>query len=314
MKRFLVFLAIAWLVPGVAHAEPSDADRATARSLAHEGLDAQQHGQYAVAADRFSRADALVHAPTLLLGLARAEVGLGLLVAAHETYERILREPLPPHSPAVFGKAVEEVKHELAALAPRLAWVTIRVDGATSPRVTIDDVPVPVAALGVRRPCDPGSHTVKASAPGFAAADSAFVVGEAGEQTVKLSMATLPEQPPPPPLASAPLQAETAAPLRTKLATVSFGLGGAALITGGAAGIWVLAKHSSLQSVCTNGCPSSESGELYTYRTVANVSTAALIVAGVCAATGVTLLLSEPRANPVSAYVGPMSAGVIGTF
>ena len=90
--------------------------------------------------------------------------------------------------------------------------------------------------------------------------------------------------------------------------------GKTALITGGAAGIWVLAKHSSLQSVCAHGCPSSDSGELSTYRTVANVSTAALIVAGVCAATGVTLLLSERGANPVSAYVGPTSAGIIGTF
>jgi hypothetical protein len=61
----------------VAQAEPSDADRATARVLAHEGFDAQQRGDYSVAADRFLRADALVHAPTLLLGLARAQVGLG---------------------------------------------------------------------------------------------------------------------------------------------------------------------------------------------------------------------------------------------
>src|SRR5580658_8764412 len=98
VKRFLAFLAVSWLVAGVARAEPSDADRATARSLAHEGFDAQQHGQFAVAADRFSRAEALVHAPTLLLGLARAEVGLGSLLAAHETYERILREPLPPRA------------------------------------------------------------------------------------------------------------------------------------------------------------------------------------------------------------------------
>jgi hypothetical protein len=313
MKRFLAFLAVAWLIPGVARAEPSDADRATARSLAHEGFDAQQHRQYSVAADRFSRADALVHAPTLLLGLARAEVGLGSLLAAHETYERILREPLPPRAPAVFGKAVEDARQELGVLAPRLAWVTIRVDGGTSPAVTIDDLPVPVAALGVRRPCDPGSHTVKASAPGFAAADSAFVIGEGGEQTVKLSMVALPAQPPPP-VASAPPRPETGAPLRTKLAAASFGVGAAALITGGAAGIWVLAKHSSLQSVCAHGCPGSDSGELSTYRTVANVSTAALILAGVCAATGVTLLLSERGANPVSAYVGPTSAGVIGTF
>jgi hypothetical protein len=312
LKRFLLFLAVAWLIPGVARAEPSDADRATARSLAHEGLDAQQHAHYAVAADRFSRADTLVHAPTLLLGLARAQVGLGSLVTAHETYERILREPLQPRSPAVFGKAVDDAKRELEALSPRLPWVTIRVDGATSPTVTIDDVPVPIAELGVRRPCDPGSHTVKASAPGFAAAESAFVIGEGGTEAVTLSLDALPAEAPPH-VAAAP-QPETATPLHTKLAIASFGLGAAGLITGSVAGIWVLAEHSSLSKVCAGGCPVGDSSELSMYRTVATLSTASMIVAGVGAATGVTLLLTNSRAKPVSAYVGPMSAGITGTF
>jgi hypothetical protein len=312
MKRFFFFLAAAWLVPSIARADPSDADRATARALARAGFDAQQSGRYAIAADRFSRADALVHAPTLLLGLARAQVALGSLVTAHETYERIVREPLQPHAPAVFGKAVEDAKRELAALTLRLAWVTIRVDGTTSPSVTIDDVPVPVAALGVRRPCDARSHTVRASAPGFASAENTFVVGEGGEQAVTLTLDPLPA-PAPPPIVEAPRR-DASPSLRTKLAVASFGLGAAGLITGGVAGIWVLTKHSSLGSVCTGGCPISDSSELYTYRTVANLSTAALIVAGAGAAVGVTLLVTNPKEKPVSAYVGPMSAGIMGTF
>jgi hypothetical protein len=57
-----------------ATAEPSAADRATARSLAGEGFQALQSKDYAAAADRFGRADALVHAPTLTLDWARALV------------------------------------------------------------------------------------------------------------------------------------------------------------------------------------------------------------------------------------------------
>jgi hypothetical protein len=312
MKRFLSLLAGVWLVSGVAYAQPTDADRALARSLAREGLEAQQHSQYAIAADRFSRADALVHAPTLLLGLARAQVSLGSLVTAHETYERIVREPLPPHAPAVFGKAVDDAKRELAALTPRLASVTIRVDGAASPEVTIDDVRVPVAALGVKRPCDPGSHSVKATAKGYADAERTFDVGEGAEQAVTLSLEALPAAPPPIVMGPPP---ETAMPLRAKLAIASFSIGAAGLITGGVAGILVLTKHASLSGECARGCPLTDSSELYTYRTLANLSTGALIVAGVGAATGVTLLLTgNTSSKPVSAYVGPTSVGVIGTF
>jgi hypothetical protein len=314
MKRFLSLLAALCFVSGVARAEPSVADRATARSLAREGFDAQQRGHYAVAADRFSRADALVHAPTLLLGLARADVGLGKLVAAHEAYEQILREPLQPQAPAAFGKAVEDAKRELATLTPRLAWVTIHVGGTTSSNVTIDEVPVPVAALGIRRPCDPGSHVVKASAQGFASAERTFVVAEGAEQSVTLPMDPLPADAPLP-VGTARPEPGAGTPLHTKLALVSFGIGAAGLITGSVAGILVLTKHSSLSGECADGCPSSDSGQLYTYRTLANLSTAAMIVAGAGAAAGVTLLLTgNANAKPVSAYLGPMSAGVIGTF
>jgi hypothetical protein len=311
MRQVFFVVAVACLVPSIAHAQPSDADRAMARSLAHEGFEAQQRADYALAADKFARADGLVHAPTLLLGLARAQVGLGKLVAAHDTYQRIVHEVLDPHAPAVFGKAVADAKRELAALEPRLSWVTIRVDGASSPEATMDDVTLPDGALGVRRACDPGSHVVHVRAPGFKAAERAFTVVEGGDQTVTLSMNSLPEAPAPAAAAPPP---EAPAPLRIKLALASFGLGAAGLITGGVAGVVVLTKHSSLSAACMGGCPPTESGELYSYRTLANVSTAALIVAGVGAATGVTLVLADPNGKTLSAYAGPMSAGVIGKF
>src|SRR3954471_15087061 len=88
---------------GVARAEPSASDRATARVLADEAGEALDQKNYEVAADRFGGADALVHAPTLLLGLARAEVGLGKLVEASENYQRIVREGVTPGAPAAFA-------------------------------------------------------------------------------------------------------------------------------------------------------------------------------------------------------------------
>lgn len=313
----LVAVSFAAAVPAVARAEPSDADRVTARALARDGYEAEKRGQYAIAADRFGRAEALVHAPTLLLGLARAETGLGKLVEAQDIYERIIREPLAPNAPPPFAKAVEDAKRERAELVPRIGWITLVVSGASSAQVSLDDAPVPAAVLNVRRACNPGEHYVKATAKGFAPAERTFIVSEGSEQTIVLGLDALP------PAAPAPL-AVAATPevpsgggmsLQTKLGIGALGLGAAGLVTGGAAGIWVLARHSSLSQDCSHGvCGPGESGALGTYRTVANLSTVAFIAGGVGAAAGVVLMLTVPKTQAVTAYVAPLGAGVAGTF
>jgi len=76
-------LVCAVLLAMPARAEPNEADRATARALALEAHKALQNKDYATAAERFGRADALVHAPTLVVDWARALQGLGRFVEAH---------------------------------------------------------------------------------------------------------------------------------------------------------------------------------------------------------------------------------------
>src|SRR6266851_1883903 len=110
------------MAPATASADASAADRATARAMAEEGQDALSRGDYRLAEDRFGRADSLIHAPTLLLGLARAQAGLGRVVEAHEIYKRILREGAKPGSPAPFFKAVGDAAKEVDLIAARLAW------------------------------------------------------------------------------------------------------------------------------------------------------------------------------------------------
>ena len=67
----------------------------------------------------------------------------------------------------MFVAAVEAAKAEAGAVQARIASVTIAVAGPENPRVTLDDQRVPVAALGVKRPVDPGDHVVKATADGW---------------------------------------------------------------------------------------------------------------------------------------------------
>jgi hypothetical protein len=323
MRGFVAVSVLVLLIPSVAWADPSDVDRGTARALAREGYEAQKHGHFDVAADRFQRAEALVHAPTLLLGLARAQTGLGKLVEAHENYERILREPLSPSAPGAFAKAVDDARRESDALTERLAWVTLDIHGPPAPEVLVDDVPVPAVAIGVKRPYDPGHHTVKASAPGYVPMERVLAADEGTTQTLTLSMVPLPAvvatsdmQPQADVATTTPPAAESSpASFRTTFAIVAVGVGVTGLAVGSVTGVLALTKHASLSADCPNGhCASDKGNDVETYRTFANVSTVAMIVGAAGAATGITLLLTAPKSTSMTAYAGFLRAGVEGTF
>jgi hypothetical protein len=315
--RIVVVVALAgWLAPGVALASPppSDVDRATARSLAREGYEAQKRGDYGTAADRFTRAEQLVDAPTLLLGIGRAQVGLGKLVEAEETYQRILRERLEPDAPAPFVKALQDARVEAAALAPRLAWVTIDVQGAHGSSVSVDGEPVAAAGLGVRRPYDPGSHTLHVSADGFLPADQTFQVSEGETRTIAIS--------PPTKLSSTPATVQSwtveptaGTPFGRTAGIAALSLGAAGLVAGGITGALVLAQHADLSRGCPDGqCPSSEAQDLARYHALADASTASLAIGASLVVTGAVLLLATHGRTSVNAYAGFLRAGIGGTF
>ena len=172
--------------------EPTSEDRTTARELAQEGFEALRAFDYARAADRFSRADALVHAPTLLVDLGRSYLGLGRLVKAHEVFQQVLREGVPQDAPAPWRRALVAAQEEDAKVKLRLAWVTIRVEGPSEPRLKLDGEDLPLASLGVRRAVDPGRRTVVAEADGFLPASTVIVLGEGQAGTNPKAIATRP--------------------------------------------------------------------------------------------------------------------------
>src|SRR6185312_14508361 len=174
----LAFALSLGVAPGVAHAQ-SDSDRATARALGQEGQQALDKQDYATAEDRFRRADKMVHAPTLGLGLARALAGEGKYVEAQEEYNRIVREGVPANAPDVFKRAVEDAKKEVEGVTPKVGAVTITVKAVgggdiADPQVVLDEHPINSASLGVRRAVDPGAHVLRASADGYKPAELKF--------------------------------------------------------------------------------------------------------------------------------------------
>jgi hypothetical protein len=211
-RRILVasLLLAGSLTPTLALGQTSDTDKATARDLTIEGYKSLESKDYAGALDRFTRADTLFHAPSVILGMARAQVGLGKLVSAQELYNRAAHETLPANASGASKKAVQDAQRELDALSPRIPSVIIKVKGSDAPRVTFDGTEVRSAALGVKRPADPGAHVIRAEAPGLPARELKLTLVEGKAETVTLDMA--PELPTPAVIPPAPPPIEKPAP------------------------------------------------------------------------------------------------------
>jgi hypothetical protein len=328
-------LAATLLVAAPSAFAQSAADRATARELGQDGQTALDAKNYASAEDLFRRADALFHAPTLLLGYARAEAGLGKVVNASEAYNRVIREGVAPGGPDAFVKAVEAAKAEAPAVEARIASVTVVVNGPDNPTVTLDDQPLPVAALGVRRPVDPGPHVVKATANGWDSAETTFTVADAGSAnaTVAMNRSVVASAPPPggasaSPIAGTPSSggapdtsdhgaAAAHGSWQTPVGWVGIVAGGVGLATGAVAGVLAIGKHSSLETECKTDC---KQADIDSYHAIGAISTVGFIAGGVLAGAGLILLVTAPSSTPqagtatVTPYIGFGSFGAVGSF
>ncbi len=263
----------------------ADADRATARALGLDGSQALDSKDYPTAEDRFRRADRLVHAPTLMLGLARALAGEGKLVEATETYNRIVREGVTAGAPEPFKRALNDAKREVEEVAPKIGSVTIvvRAPGGADVanlKTVLDGAPLNSASMGVRRLVDPGAHTLKVAGDGFKTAELRFTVPEGGSINQPVTLEREPSAAPAPlvgaPVASqnkpaypaadgAPAGGERAAGAespepspakRSALPWVAFGVGGAGLVVGAVAGIVAIGQSSTLSNACSgHTCP-----------------------------------------------------------
>ncbi len=297
-----------------AHAQ-SPADRTTARSLAQEAQAAFDRGDFGTAEDRFARAEALVHAPTLLLALARSQMKLGKLVQAYENYQRIVREAIPEGSPEVFRDAQNLAQGESEAVLPRLGWVTLVVRGAADPRVVLEDgTIIPKPALGVKRAVNPGDHQVTAGAPGFRTEKTEFRIGEGQAIAVTLSLEADPNSqqlggpsglPPSTWQAAGDTRADSSSSSQKTWGYVGLGVGAAGLLTGGVTGALAMGRHSALQAKCASGqCPPDQQSAIDSYRSMGNLSTIAFTVGAVGAAAGLTLLLTAPEESPAPGVAG----------
>jgi hypothetical protein len=320
---------LTWFVPGHVCAQ-SEADRATARNLAAEGYTALKTQDFTTAEDRFRRADALVHAPTLVVDHARALIGLGRFVEAQERLELVVREGVAENAPWVWKKSLQDAEHLANSVKPKVAWLTINVTGSNNPTVMVDGTQVPVAALGVRRAVDPGPRRIAATANGYLPKEISVTMPEGGERAVTLDLETDPGAVPvllrPEKPKKAPVPPPKPEPKPSNgLAYAAIGLGGAGLAVGAVTGIVALGKRSDLKNkyYCAGShCDPAAQPTIDAYHRYGIVSGVGFGVGLVSSVIGVWMLVShsgsESAKGPTKVSVVPYASlgdvGLTGAF
>jgi hypothetical protein len=325
-------LVVAMLAAGSVSAQPSAQDRERARSLMDVGDQKFAANDYEAALKAFEAADRIMGVPTTTFEVGKTLEKLGRLIEARDAFIKVSRYPEKAAEPKAFATARQDAARLAQELAPRIPSLEIELPGlpaGVTPELALDGAPLQADLVGLPIKVNPGTHRVRASAPGFTSAEEEITLAEG--ETKKLSLALQPGESGSEPAgattgdsrAGAAVEADTAAPSRT-LMYVGFGVGAAGIAVGSVAGILSLSSASSAKEQCVdNRCRPEAQDDIDASRTMANVSNIGFVVGAVGIGVGVWQLLTvkdppaeraaapRPRVEPV---IGPRSVGVVGTF
>jgi hypothetical protein len=179
-------LALLFAAP-TASAQPVDAaTKSAARAVAEDALKLYDKADYAGAYEKANRANELVHAPTMALLTGRCLEKLGRLVEASEKYLEASHDTLEPGASPAQKSAQTEADKARTAILPRIPAVELALDPpAPDARVLLDNKHVPAAMIGIKRPIDPGKHTVSVARGGESATQE-FTLNEADSVRIVL--------------------------------------------------------------------------------------------------------------------------------
>jgi hypothetical protein len=285
------------ILEGTAHAEGSPA----AEQFFLDGRAAMKRGEFEKARAMFAESQRLDPAPGTLVNLALAEEKLGKLSLAWE-HARAALEGLPE----------SDDRHGVAralrdAIEPRLARLTLRAEKAlpAGTKITVDDVELSVASLGVALPEDPGEHRVVIKSPGHKDLAVTVNLAERGKETYTVQLGELSSEkvmPNPPEGASGQSRDTETSPLRT-VGFITAGVGVAGVAVGSVFGVLTLGKKSDVEAHCKPNCDGTGTDAQSAGKTFSTVSTVSFIAGGVLLAGGITLIVISPKAEKRSAFM-----------
>lgn len=183
MRRGAAILALLTaLLPAAAHAQTAS-ETAAARDLFRQGLTAIEESRWQDAADAFERSYDLVPRASTLVNLATAQVELGRLVEARESYRTFLANP------GRAGQLVRDTQDALDDLEPRIAHVRLEIDDLDDGDVVrLDGEDISIAAVRARLPVNPGARSVEVLRGGEVIGRASFTLEEGEERSVPVAL------------------------------------------------------------------------------------------------------------------------------
>lgn len=319
-NRLAAALAVAaWvcLLPSpAASQEPTVDDRTMAEGLFRSARELMREGRYAEACPKLEQSQRLVRAAGTLLNLAVCHENEGKVASAWVEFQESLALAVRMNRP----DREQVARERMEALEPLVPHIRVevppdaRVEGL---RITRGDTHIPDVSWGVRLPVDPGTYTLRASAPGHLPWSQQVDVELRADEVVtvpRLAPAAVPEAPVAAPAAGTqPARADERVPpgssrdappasgpgthdtLRTA-AWVGGGVGVGVLAAGGYFGVRALQKRAESDDYCPDERCTTRGVELNDEaRSLALRSNTLLIAGAALVASSASVLLIVPR-------------------
>jgi hypothetical protein len=297
LRRLANILALCavCLGPAVAMAEPTAAERETARNAMQLGDQLYAAGDRRGALIRYRSAHALMHVTTTGLAVAKVEAELGLLVEARSSAIEVVNLPGEGTESVVLARARSSAAELAVSLQPRVPALVIDVAPAgLDVLVLLDGNALPRETRELPLKANPGAHTVEIQALGYFPQIREVMLEEG--QISRFSVELLPT---PQPIAAAlppvlsPVATLRALPARPRIASpapavdggshltpglVAWVVGGVVLAAGATTGIVSLVSTAHEKAHCEDEryCGLASKGELRTANTLANIANVAI--------------------------------------
>jgi hypothetical protein len=294
-----VLVATIAILPRSVRAQQPDSGRlAAATVLFDEGVKLMEAGQTAEACPKLARSQELAPSGGTLLALGECYEKLGRVASAWLAF----REAAARAASAGKYDAEAKANERASRLERRLSRISIRAPSGVE--VKRDGVVLAPAELGIATPVDPGTHEVRASAPGKKPFVKVIDMKEGIHQGIEIPPlepegSTGPTGPPNPPVEKPPEPSDG-----STQRILGLGLGGLGIVAigvGTAFGVMASSAEDDAKKLCNDKptCPPTAEGREGVEKTddalkKARVSDVLFIVGGLAIVGGAALFFTAP--------------------
>lgn len=219
----------------------------------NRGWDAKEAGEYPTCIQHMEASHRAVAATQTLFYLAECEEKAARIATADLHYQQVIDNvralrPAKQVSNAQFVADAEKARERLRGEVPSLT-LNLPVWAPKNVEVACDGKVVPLAAIGVAIPVDPGEHLVTTQVPGGQIETHHFTVKpkEAVRLKLRIDMPSRLDAAKP---STSPSKDEVLRSLRTP-GYISLGVGGAGLLTWAIAGLIMIHEKSTIETFCS---------------------------------------------------------------